>query len=258
MIVFWLVFSGLQVGSADALAFFLPGVVSQFSKVLYVSKTMISGAAGSVEAMDQAIRGLAEFLMVVLQDDVNLSGLDNVTAGFHASKDESTQSFLEELRQLPIKSRGKSETIAEDSSSEIISSTSPKFGVEGNDSFSSKNTLKSLHVARTKDWIEKTSTHVNKLLCATFPKVCYLFKHCYLVPFLFQAAMTTVVILFPGLLFMFLDMRSSSKKGETRTFVSHTGTIVEVQSDSEEKQTDAFGELEIRIGAITISCLVIS
>lgn len=57
---------------------------------------------------------------------------------------------------------------------------------------------------------------------------------------------------------MFLDMCSSSKKGETRTFGGHTRTIVKVQSHSEEKQTDAFGELEIRIGAITISCLVIS
>ena len=46
---------------------------------------------------------------------------------------------------------------------------------------------------------------------------------------------------------MLLDMCSSSKKGETRTFVSHSGTIVEVQSNSEEKQTDAFGELEIRM-----------
>ena len=173
----------MQVGSADALAFFLPGVVSQFSKVLYVSKTMISGAAGSLEAMDQAIRGLAEFLMVVLQDDANLSALDNVIAGFHASKDGSTQSFLEELRQLPIKSQGKSETIAEDPSSEIISSISPKFGVEEKDSISSRNMLGSLHVTRTKDWIEKTSTHVDKLLCATFPKVCYLFKDCYLISF---------------------------------------------------------------------------
>nr|CAN74887.1 hypothetical protein VITISV_007255 [Vitis vinifera] len=161
-----------QVGSADALAFFLPGVVSQFSKVLYVSKTMISGAAGSVEAIDQAIRGVAEFLMVVLRDDANLSGLDNVIAGCHTNKDESTQSFLEELRQLPLKAQGQSETIAEDSSGEIISSISPKFGFEEKGSISSRKMLGSLHVTRTKDWIEKTSTQVDKLLCTTFPKIC--------------------------------------------------------------------------------------
>ncbi|XP_059591268.1 uncharacterized protein LOC100246156 isoform X3 [Vitis vinifera] len=161
-----------KVGSADALAFFLPGVVSQFSKVLYVSKTMISGAAGSVEAIDQAIRGVAEFLMVVLRDDANLSGLDNVIAGCHTNKDESTQSFLEELRQLPLKAQGQSETIAEDSSGEIISSISPKFGFEEKGSISSRKMLGSLHVTRTKDWIEKTSTQVDKLLCTTFPKIC--------------------------------------------------------------------------------------
>lgn len=175
LVVVTFVFFGLQVGSADALAFFLPGVVSQFSKVLYVSKTMISGAAGSVEAMDQAIRGVAEFLMVVLRDDANLLGLDNVIAGCHTSKDESTQSFLEELRQLPLKAQGQSETIAEDSSGEIISSISPKFGFEEKGSISSRKMLGSLHVTRTKDWIEKTSTQVDKLLCTTFPKVRYLF-----------------------------------------------------------------------------------
>ncbi|KAF5948988.1 hypothetical protein HYC85_014945 [Camellia sinensis] len=124
-----------KVGSADALAFFLPGVVSQFAKVLHVSKTMISGAAGSVEAIDQAIRGLAEFLMIVLEDDANLSGLDmsvNVSTSFHSNKDESAVSFLEELRHLPVRTQGQSE-------------------------------MESLHVSRTKDWLIKTSAHVNKL-----------------------------------------------------------------------------------------------
>ncbi|GKF90752.1 hypothetical protein Tco_0274453, partial [Tanacetum coccineum] len=47
---------------ADQLAFFLPGVVSQIGKVLQVSKTMISRAAGSMEAMDHALRALTEFV----------------------------------------------------------------------------------------------------------------------------------------------------------------------------------------------------
>ncbi|GKC53061.1 hypothetical protein Tco_1075806, partial [Tanacetum coccineum] len=52
-----------KVGTADQLAFFLPGVVSQIGKVLHVSKTIISRAAGSMEAMDQALRALTKFLM---------------------------------------------------------------------------------------------------------------------------------------------------------------------------------------------------
>ena len=36
---------------------------------------MICGAAGNAEAIDQAIRGLAEFLVLVLEDDANLFGL---------------------------------------------------------------------------------------------------------------------------------------------------------------------------------------
>lgn len=52
---------------------------------------------------------------------------------------------------------------------------------------------------------------------------------------------------------MLLDMCSSSKKGEARTFGGHTRTVVEVQSHSEEKQANAFGELEIRVGAISLA-----
>nr|GEV68276.1 TELO2-interacting protein 1 homolog isoform X1 [Tanacetum cinerariifolium] len=52
-----------KAGTTDKLAFFLPDFVSQIGKVLHVSKTMISGATGSMEAMDQALRSLTEFLM---------------------------------------------------------------------------------------------------------------------------------------------------------------------------------------------------
>ncbi|GMP64718.1 hypothetical protein CsSME_00025858 [Camellia sinensis var. sinensis] len=163
-----------KVGSADALAFFLPGVVSQFAKVLHVSKTMISGAAGSVEAIDQAIRGLAEFLMIVLEDDANLSGLDmsvNVSTSFHSNKDESAVSFLEELRHLPVRTQGQSEMVVENPS-EAVHMDSPKFGFNEKESVDSGKMMGSLLVSRTKDWLIKTSAHVNKLLSATFPHLC--------------------------------------------------------------------------------------
>ncbi|KAK1588226.1 hypothetical protein Q3G72_021127 [Acer saccharum] len=156
-----------KVCTADALAFFLPGVVSQFAKVLHVSKSMISGAAGSVEAIDQAIRGLTEYLMIVLQDDLNLSGLDtstNIIGG-------SIQSYLEELRQLPIKAQGQSKTL-ENTSSELVKAATHKSEFKEKMITDSGKEIGSLHVDRTKDWIDKTSAHVNKLLSATFPNIC--------------------------------------------------------------------------------------
>ncbi|KAE8699110.1 E3 ubiquitin-protein ligase RGLG2-like [Hibiscus syriacus] len=162
-----------KVGTADALAFFLPGVISQFAKVLHLSKAMISGAAGSVEAIDQAIRGLAEYLMIVLEDEANLSGLDmykDDSFGHNSNKYKSTTSFLDELRQLPLKAQGR--RVLESVNGESINSVSSKTesGVKSSpDLFKG---LGSFHVDRTKEWIEKTSGHVNKLLCATFPSIC--------------------------------------------------------------------------------------
>ncbi|PQM38627.1 uncharacterized protein Pyn_06456 [Prunus yedoensis var. nudiflora] len=144
-----------KVGTADALAFFLPGVVSQFAKVLHASKTMTSGAAGSGDAIDQAVRGLAEYLMIVLQDDANLSRLDmsvTVTSESNLKKYESTQSLMDELRKLPVKAHGPS-----------------KMSEKKTDSGKGD---RSLHVDRTNDWIEKTSIHVDKLLGATFRHIC--------------------------------------------------------------------------------------
>ncbi|XP_038690270.1 uncharacterized protein LOC119989047 [Tripterygium wilfordii] len=166
-----------KVGIADALAFFLPGVVSQFAKVLHVSKTMISGAAGSVEALNQAIRGLAEYLMIVLQDDGNLSGVEipaSVTSGSGSNKIESVHSFLEELRQLPMKAQAQaqSKTVAEELKGETVILDTPSSEIKEKGSTKSGNAIGSLHVDRTKEWIEKTSAHVDKLLCATFMQIC--------------------------------------------------------------------------------------
>ncbi|MFS7922333.1 hypothetical protein Hanom_Chr03g00247851 [Helianthus anomalus] len=143
-----------KVGTADQLAFFLPGVISQIGKVLHVSKTMISGAAGSMEAMDQALRGLAEFLMIVFEDEANLSSLDDSEVNLNTEK--SPLSFLEELRRLPGKKQDQVETLATESTQK-----SPQSEVK-----------RSLHVDRTSDWIATASSHVNKILSAVFPHLC--------------------------------------------------------------------------------------
>ncbi|KAM7526892.1 hypothetical protein LguiA_016794 [Lonicera macranthoides] len=164
-----------KVGTADALAFFLPGVVSQLGKALLVSRTMISGAAGSLETMDQAIRCLAEFLMIVLEDDANLSGLEgsmDAAAGLRSNNEKSPTSFLEELRKMPYKIRDQSEIVVRDSRSEVTEMSTPKFGSKQKSNTNSDSAIGSLHVVRTIDWIVKTSAHVDKLLSATFPHLC--------------------------------------------------------------------------------------
>ncbi|GJZ12800.1 TELO2-interacting protein 1 [Tanacetum coccineum] len=127
-------------------------LVAKIGKVLHVSKTMISGAAGSMEAMDQALRALTEFLMIVLQDEANITSLDD--SDIDLNMDKSPLSFLEELRHLKKQDHGQiveKKSIQESSQSDV---------------------KKSLHVERTKDWITTASSHVNKLLSATFPHLC--------------------------------------------------------------------------------------
>ncbi|KAF7808337.1 TELO2-interacting protein 1 like [Senna tora] len=161
-----------KVGTADALAFFLPGVVSHFAKVLHGAKTMISGAAGSVDAIDHAIRGLAEYLMIVLQDDVNAAVLGiEASSNFGSYNCKSTLSLLEELRHLPVKAQLKNEAV-EDTSGQSGKIPCSRTEIQEMGSTDSTKDIGSLHVNRTKDWLEKTSAHIKKLLSATFPHIC--------------------------------------------------------------------------------------
>ncbi|PIN00472.1 hypothetical protein CDL12_27024 [Handroanthus impetiginosus] len=160
-----------KVGTADALAFYLPGVVSQIGKVLHASRTMISGAAGSTEALDQAIRGLAEYLIIVLDDDATTSVLgapaDDVS-GLYSSKGKPLSSFLEELRHLPAKNP------VRDGVQDSTESVEAGIIMPSRDTtlVSSDSKVGSLRVKRTADWLANTTTHVNKLLSATFPHLC--------------------------------------------------------------------------------------
>lgn len=159
-----------KVGTPDSLAFFLPGVVSQLARVLNVSKSMISGAAGSTEATDHAIRGLAEFLMVVLQDDANICdphGSLTSLPGLISHGKESPQSFLEELRQLHFKSQDWIQTPANDSSQ---NANTAKEELQEKDSLSGG--LGPLQVKRTRDWLEKTTVNVDSFLSKIFPHIC--------------------------------------------------------------------------------------
>ncbi|KAL8477911.1 hypothetical protein ACS0TY_029990 [Phlomoides rotata] len=155
-----------KVGIADAMAFYLPGVVSQLGKVLHASRTMISGAAGSTKALDQAIRALAEYLVIVLEDGVSASicgvPADDISASFSS---KPLASFLEDLRHLPVKN------IMRDDARDSTESVEEGSIMSGEDSIlvNADTKVGPLHINRTVDWLAKTTAHVNKLLSATFP-----------------------------------------------------------------------------------------
>ncbi|KAL0300963.1 UNVERIFIED_CONTAM: hypothetical protein Sradi_6373100 [Sesamum radiatum] len=132
-----------KVGTVDALAFYLPGVVSQIGKVLHASRTMISGAAGSSEALDQALR--------------------DEGSGLRSSKEKPLASFLEELRHLPVKS-----PLPDD----VRTSIEPVVSSRGTTLIDPDIKVGSLRVKRTADWLANTTAHVNKLMSATFPHEC--------------------------------------------------------------------------------------
>lgn len=160
-----------KVGTADALAFYLPGVVSQLGKVLHTSRTMISGAAASTKALDQAVRVLAEYLVVVLEDGVStpiLGAPMTDISGFSSSKEKPLSSFLEELRHLPAKKITQGEIKDSTESVEKGSIISRGDNIAGGADFN----VGSLHVNRSVEWLANTSARVNKLLSATFPHLC--------------------------------------------------------------------------------------
>ncbi|KAK4794723.1 hypothetical protein SAY86_012717 [Trapa natans] len=158
-----------KVGTADALAFFLPGVVSQFAKVLHVSKTMISGAAGNLEATDHAVRGLAEYLMIVLQDSANASVID-LPSNPVADMQDSTYA-LDKLRHLPAYRQGCDEIIVEESPMEANLKVASENEIQNRETGPNKG-FGSFRIHRTKDWIAKTSTNVQNILNLTFPHIC--------------------------------------------------------------------------------------
>ncbi|XP_056163180.1 uncharacterized protein LOC115689602 [Syzygium oleosum] len=157
-----------KVGTSDALAFFLPGVVSKFIKVLGFARTMSSGAAGNIEAIDQSIRGLAEFLMIVLEDDANSLCLEmSLDSKMNSEIYNSTDSFLKELRRLPVRDQGHEEL-----SDVKVESKKTVDAIQEQKNAGSSKGLQTLTVNRTKEWVEETSANVHKLLSTTFPHIC--------------------------------------------------------------------------------------
>lgn len=130
---------------------------------------MISGAAGSTGSIEHAVRGLSEFLMVVLNDEANLGGLEILVdvIAEPSPKSESTQSVLQALRCLPVHQL---QNLSEHPTHQMDAVNPCEDMVEKNSD--PPNGSRILYACRTKEWIDRTSDNVDKLLAATFPHVC--------------------------------------------------------------------------------------
>lgn len=156
-----------KVGTADALAFFLPGVVSGLAKVLRISKSITadsfqvtSGAAGSIGAIEQAIKGLAEFLVLSFGDQKNPTQIDEgdpelfneAMSGPFARKPKSAESTLEALRYLSARTHAQN----------VVEVQKDRKGTKESN----------FRVHRDKEWLEETAQRVDCLLSPTFPILC--------------------------------------------------------------------------------------
>ncbi|CDP08053.1 unnamed protein product [Coffea canephora] len=144
-----------NVGNADALAFFLPGVISQIGKVLHMSKTKLSGAAGNAEALGGEIRSLAEFLSIVLKDDQNLPVHSKSR---HICKEKSLVSFLDELHHPASKTQEHGHNESEALQKRISIPDIRKSG-----SVNTEGTRGNFCVEHSKDWIINTNKIFIKL-----------------------------------------------------------------------------------------------
>ncbi|KAK1358461.1 hypothetical protein POM88_051717 [Heracleum sosnowskyi] len=82
------------------------------------------------------------------------------------------QSILEDLRHLPVNSIDQSQIVVKDLKHVVVGGSVPELEHKNKGTKSQETVLGTLHVDRTKDWILKTSAHVDKLLSATFPNLC--------------------------------------------------------------------------------------
>lgn len=180
-----------QVGTADALAFFLPGIASRLVKSVQSSKKMNngmselsypSGAAGSSLAVAQALRALTELIVLVLADERNINALHKNKNSNHAvirppisEASETAFSMLHTIRirneMQNINKQTMHSEISELDFQGITSECRKKDSMPtDNDEDSGK-----LRVERHEAWLEYTIKRVHTLLSLCYPAVSVFF-----------------------------------------------------------------------------------
>lgn len=188
-----------QVGTADGISFFLPGVVSGFAKVMQQSSRAnrgnivgssvptavvhTSGAAGWPAAVEEAIKGLTEMLVIVLGDEKNV--------GLYSENDVSDKpdhvtatAALETLQGLSLQRHNavKEKMLSEEEATASKASRRDVIAAQGMQQAmirvsADQTTTKGganlrLRSPRTNEWLDLTSARVHGLLSQTFPLVC--------------------------------------------------------------------------------------
>jgi hypothetical protein len=174
----------LQVGNADALAFFFPGVVSGFTKAIRSSmvtskRSVITatyksvGAAGSTGALEESLRGLTELLVLVLADSRNWACLPEMGPESGPNTDQ-VEAALEKLQVVLLKEDASgageldmSGDSKEGSLSVGASSSDHKAVIKAEASTSGSP----FRLERDKKWLESTVARLESILSVNLPLV---------------------------------------------------------------------------------------
>lgn len=179
----------LQVGNADALAFFLPGVVSGLTKAIRSSMVTSTrsvltatyksvGAAGSTGALEESVRGLAEALVLVLADSRNWACLSEMDPG-SSDSDPSIDQVETALENLQVLLKEDTERAGESLKVNVHGDSKENTLRVGGSAHDNKEVTKTgeptqglpLRLDRDRKWLESTTARLESMMSVNLPLV---------------------------------------------------------------------------------------
>ncbi|OAE27011.1 hypothetical protein AXG93_1774s1210 [Marchantia polymorpha subsp. ruderalis] len=178
----------LKVGSADALAFFLPGAVRGLATVMRATKAQVnsgfstpivhvSGAAGWPAVVEEAVRGMAEILTIVMRDG---QSSDSITTTDESATLDSALDYLQDL-SLQFKKVSPTDEINR-SNMEVSTLVVHKKKKNRGENESSMPEIgagvRSFRTERDEKWQKEAAIRVHTFLSQTLPLECLLALAC--------------------------------------------------------------------------------